>query len=48
MPRNLTTRAAREMAAARKSYGGGRPKIPTRCPKCHVPCASARKAQAHC
>jgi len=46
--RTLTSRAARKMAAARKTYAGGRPRIPTPCPKCGRPCASARKAQAHC
>jgi hypothetical protein len=46
--RNLTTRTARKMAAARKTYGGGRPTKPTPCPKCGAECPSARKAQAHC
>ena len=48
MPRKLTTRAARKMAAARKVYRGGRPRKPTPCPKCGSPCESARRAQAHC
>lgn len=27
---------------------GGRPKIPTRCPRCGRQCESAREAWAHC
>ncbi|MGD0522645.1 MAG: hypothetical protein ABSA48_15420 [Terracidiphilus sp.] len=46
--RNLTTRQARKMAAARKSYCGGRPAKPTPCPKCGTLCDSARKALGHC
>lgn len=48
MPRKLTTREARKMAAARENKRGGRPKIPKDCPKCGAPCDSARKALAHC
>jgi hypothetical protein len=48
MPRSLTTRTARKMAAARKTNAGGRPRIPTPCPKCKTVCASYRKAMGHC
>jgi hypothetical protein len=48
MPRKLTTSEARNMAAARKTRGGGRPRVPRPCPKCGMPCESARKALAHC
>jgi hypothetical protein len=50
MPRTLTTRAARKMAAARKTNGAGsgRPRIPTACAKCGAQCPSARAALAHC
>jgi hypothetical protein len=46
--RKLTSRQARKLAAMRKTHRGGRPRIPTACPRCGVLCASARKAQAHC
>ena len=48
MARNLTRRAARQMAAARKSFRGGRPVTPKLCPRCGTPCASAVQAAAHC
>jgi hypothetical protein len=48
MSRKLTARTARKMAAARKHCRGGRPRKPTPCPKCGVPCDSARRALAHC
>ena len=48
MARKLTRRAARQMAAARKSFRGGRPVQPKPCPRCGAPCASAVQAAAHC
>lgn len=49
MPRKkLTKTKARQMAAQRKHNRGGRPRIPTACPKCQTVCESYRKAQAHC
>lgn len=48
MPRKLTTREARKMAAARTNRRGGRPRIETPCRKCGALCPSARAAQAHC
>jgi hypothetical protein len=50
MPRNLTPRAARKMAAARKTNGAGtgRPRKPTACAKCGAACPSARAALGHC
>jgi hypothetical protein len=48
MARKLTRRAARQMAAARKSFRGGRPVTPKPCPRCGTPCASAIQAAAHC
>jgi hypothetical protein len=48
MPRKLTTREARAMAAARENKRGGRPRVPTACPKCGAACKTARGAQAHC
>ena len=48
MARKLTRRAARQMAAARKSFRGGRPVTPKPCPRCGAPCASAVQAAAHC
>ena len=47
MARNLTTDAARRMAAARKDFCGGRPVKPRKCPRCGMPCASASHALAH-
>ena len=49
MPRPLTVRAARKMAAARKTHGAGagRFRKPTACPKCGAPCDSAPHALAH-
>lgn len=46
--RELTKSKAREMASLRENNRGGRPKIPTPCPKCATVCDSYRKAQAHC
>jgi hypothetical protein len=46
--RKLTAKAARQMASARKTFAGGRPAVPSECPKCHAPCASVRQALAHC
>ena len=46
--RKLTPRAARQMAAARESFRGGRPAKPKSCPRCGTPCASAVQAAAHC
>ena len=46
--RKLTTRTARKMAASRKTYGGGRPKVPSNCPKCGAACPSRIQAIAHC
>jgi hypothetical protein len=48
MARNLSPSQAREMAAARKTNAGGRPRKPTPCPKCGKRCKSARQAQGHC
>jgi hypothetical protein len=48
MPRKLTARAARKMQAARKTKAGGRPRVPTNCPKCGAECDSARAALGHC
>ena len=48
LARKLTRRAARQMAAARKSFRGGRPLQPRPCPRCGTPCASAVQAAAHC
>ena len=48
MPRKLTTRQASAMAKARANNRGGRPRKPTRCPKCKAPCPSYRLAQVHC
>ena len=48
MARKLTRHAARQMAAARKSFRGGRPVQPKPCPRCGAPCASAAQAAAHC
>lgn len=36
------------LAAMRKTHGGGRPSLPTACPKCKKLCDSAREARAHC
>lgn len=36
------------LAAMRKTHGGGRPSLPTACPKCGSPCASAAAAREHC
>lgn len=46
--KNLTTAKARKMANARETHAGGRPRIPTPCPKCSAQCDSYRKAMAHC
>ena len=46
MARKLTKRAAREMAAARKNFKGGRPRIMRPCPNCGVE-LSARQLLAH-
>ena len=48
--RLLTTRAARKMAAQRKTRGAGtgRPRKPTECRKCGKLCESARQALGHC
>ena len=48
MARKLTRRTTRQMAAARKSFRGGRPVTPKPCPRCGAPCASAVQAAAHC
>jgi len=48
LARKLTRDAARQMAAARKSFRGGRPLKPKPCPRCGTPCASAVEAAAHC
>ena len=48
MARKLTRRVARAMAAARKSFRGGRPVQPKPCPRCGAPCASTVQAAAHC
>jgi hypothetical protein len=48
MSRKLTTRAARKMAAARQTHGGGRPPKPARCPRCGYLCTSTRRALGHC
>ena len=48
MPSRSGSAAGRRLAAMRKTHGGGRPKIKTRCPKCRTICASAREAKAHC
>ncbi len=48
LARKLTPRAARQMAAARKSFRGGRPLQPRPCPRCGTPCDSAVLAAAHC
>ena len=48
MARKLTRRAARQMAAKRKNFRGGRPVQPKPCPRCGAPCASAVQAAAHC
>ena len=48
MARKLTRRAARQMAAARKSFRGGRPVQTKSCPRCGAACASAVQAAAHC
>ena len=48
MSRVLTTREARKLSGARKTYAGGRPKKPTPCHKCGVECPGARIAQVHC
>ena len=48
MARKLTRKEAREMAARRKRFGGGRPLQPRACPQCRTPYASATQAAAHC
>lgn len=48
MPRKLTKTAARKMQAARKTRGGGRPKVPKLCVKCGALCASTVAAIGHC
>ena len=44
----LTTETAREMAAARRDFRGGRPVRPRKCPRCGMACASTSHALAHC
>jgi hypothetical protein len=46
--RKLTQQEARQMAARRKRFRGGRPLKPRSCPRCGTPCASAIQAAAHC
>ena len=47
-PRAGVPGAAREMAASRRSFRGGRPVTPKPCPRCGAACASAVQAAAHC
>jgi hypothetical protein len=46
--RKLTTATARNMQAARKTRGGGRPRKPRACPKCGTLCKSTLGALGHC
>lgn len=48
MPRKLTTGQARKMVAKRKTFRGGRPKVPTACPKCGAMCEGERQSRVHC
>jgi hypothetical protein len=48
LARKLTRQEARQMAAARKSFGGGRPVKSAPCLRCGTPCDSAIQAAAHC
>lgn len=48
MSRKLTKREARRMNAMRQVKGGGRPRVPTACPKCGATCESYRRAHCHC
>jgi len=45
--RSLTTRAARKMAAARKTNAGAA-RVPRHCPRCGALCPTARGAREHC
>lgn len=44
----LGSEAARALAALRRTFGGGRPRVPKGCPRCGHPCESARAAWRHC
>jgi hypothetical protein len=46
MPRKLTSRRARAMAAARKTRRGGRPRVMRECPRCQLS-LSAREMLGH-
>jgi hypothetical protein len=48
MARKLTARTARKMSAARKVRRGGRPRVPTPCPRCGAMCPGRRLADVHC
>ena len=44
----LNPRQARAMSRKRKTFGGGRPRKPTPCPKCGAMCPGHRLALVHC
>jgi hypothetical protein len=48
MPRPFTTGQTRQLAAARKTRSGRRPRKPRPCPKCGAVCDSYRRATGHC
>ncbi len=53
LPEELSREAKRSAislitSSLRQTRAGGRPPIPTPCPKCGEACGGARAAQAHC
>jgi hypothetical protein len=48
LARKLTQQEARQMAARRKRFRGGRPLKPRPYPLCDAPCTSTTQAAAHC
>lgn len=44
----LQSEVGRRRGAQRKVRSGGRPSIPTNCPKCGMTCAGVVAAKAHC
>jgi len=48
MARKLIPQEARQMAARRKQFRGGRPLQPRSCPRCGTHYGSATQAAAHC
>jgi len=48
LARKLSRKEARQMAAQRKHFRGGRPLQPRPCPRCETPRSSTTQAAAHC